>query len=395
MLINIWQSCFPAGTLVLTEMGYKPIENIAVGERVLTHTGKWEKVLRTGSKVADTIVLNGFGHYGLETTREHPFYASEKKRREYKRDKNGKQHPETYMTTPSWVEAQNMKNKFWATPVICESLPIPEIKATSGKGKRAPIPDMDLDFWWFVGRWLGDGWLRSTQRPHRKEGLTWGQIFLCCSHPEAEFVKEKLSRIGLTWANFTEQTTDKFRTTNKDLCNWLLDNFGQYADGKRIPLWVLSLSAEYRQAILDGYFSADGWVMKNGTNSATTVSKYLALGMRLIAESLGYSSMLYLAKMKPKTTIEGRTVNQKDCYTVRYSTIKKQTSRKEAHGYSWGKVRDVLPGRKSVQVFNLEVGRDNSYVIENIIVHNCQDLSVAGKREGLEGARSGLFMDAA
>ena len=42
-------------------------------------------------------------------------------------------------------------------------------------------------------------------------------------------------------------------------------------------------------------------------------------------------------------------------------------------------------------VYNLEVEEDNFYTINGIIVHNCQDLSCAGKCEGLNGARSGLF----
>ena len=35
-------------------------------------------------------------------------------------------------------------------------------------------------------------------------------------------------------------------------------------------------------------------------------------------------------------------------------------------------------------VYNMEVENDNSYVVQNIIVHNCTDLSVAGKGEGMQ-----------
>jgi len=43
--------CFPAGNLILTEFGYKPIEAIQVGDRVVTHLGRLRCVLATGSKV--------------------------------------------------------------------------------------------------------------------------------------------------------------------------------------------------------------------------------------------------------------------------------------------------------------------------------------------------------
>lgn len=68
-------------------------------------------------------------------------------------------------------------------------------------------------------------------------------------------------------------------------------------------------------------------------------------------------------------------------------------SRTEAHGVSWGKVRDIRNGRSAVTVYNLEVENDNSYVVENIIVHNCQNLSIAGARAGLQGDRSVMFFE--
>lgn len=53
--------CFPAGTLILTSEHLKPIEEIKVGDMVLTHRNRWRRVTATGSKIADTIVLRGNG----------------------------------------------------------------------------------------------------------------------------------------------------------------------------------------------------------------------------------------------------------------------------------------------------------------------------------------------
>jgi hypothetical protein len=36
--------CFAPGTMVLTSDGYRPIESVAVGDRVLTHLGRWRRV---------------------------------------------------------------------------------------------------------------------------------------------------------------------------------------------------------------------------------------------------------------------------------------------------------------------------------------------------------------
>ena len=56
-----------------------------------------------------------------------------------------------------------------------------------------------------------------------------------------------------------------------------------------------------------------------------------------------------------------------------------------------GLVRKVLPGRKNIRVYNLEVEVDNSYLADGIAVHNCQSFSVAGKREGLKGESRLMF----
>ena len=61
--------CFPAGTLITTDSGLVPIEDVRVGQMVLTHKSRWQKVLRIGGKFSErTIMLKGQGHPGLVTT---------------------------------------------------------------------------------------------------------------------------------------------------------------------------------------------------------------------------------------------------------------------------------------------------------------------------------------
>lgn len=43
------------------------------------------------------------------------------------------------------------------------------------------------------------------------------------------------------------------------------------------------------------------------------------------------------------------------------------------------------------KVYNIEVEEDNSYTANNIIVHNCQNLSSSGNRKGLDGDKSSLY----
>ena len=69
--------CFPAGNLVLTDFGYKPIEDIKVGDRVISHLDRLCRVVRTGSKIADNVGImkatNNVDDIFISATANHPF----------------------------------------------------------------------------------------------------------------------------------------------------------------------------------------------------------------------------------------------------------------------------------------------------------------------------------
>ena len=88
--------CFPAGALVLTETGFKNIEEIKVGDKVVSHKGRLQKVLRTGSKIADTIILKDEHGTEIEATPNHPFYST----------KNAGEEP-------VWTKAEDMLGRRW------------------------------------------------------------------------------------------------------------------------------------------------------------------------------------------------------------------------------------------------------------------------------------------
>lgn len=64
-------ACFIDGTKVLTENGYKNIEDINIGEYVLTHDKTYQEVINTISYESDEILLNINGEI---CTEDHEFY---------------------------------------------------------------------------------------------------------------------------------------------------------------------------------------------------------------------------------------------------------------------------------------------------------------------------------
>jgi hypothetical protein len=68
------RTCFPAGTMITTESGPKPIETVTVGERVLTHAGLWRPVTeRMAFDYAGKMMELGTGSGNrLVATADHP-----------------------------------------------------------------------------------------------------------------------------------------------------------------------------------------------------------------------------------------------------------------------------------------------------------------------------------
>jgi site-specific DNA-cytosine methylase len=164
----LWLSpdCFVPGTLILTPKGLEPIEAVGVGDMVLTHRGRWRRVTSTMTREEDTVEVRGQGHYGLITTPAHQFYSKVITKR-WPRGKNGKgRRPglqRTLVENPYWPQADQMAGRLWATP---RAFP----------GASMPLPPVTIgdDFFYFLGRWIGDG------------SINKGDVEICCGTRECE-----------------------------------------------------------------------------------------------------------------------------------------------------------------------------------------------------------------
>jgi len=362
----LWASpeCFVADTMILTDQGLVPIQDVVVGMQVLSHMGVWRRVTSTMSKTAETIIVKGQGHAGLETTSEHPFLA---RRQGQSWDNSIQQYRRTF-SDPEWIVAGDLTSTTtrWATPTSYEKLSIPSV------GGR-PMPLEDPDFWWLVGRWVADGTVRL-----RPEG--GAEICICAGDHDADAVWDRLQKwqpLGpqraiageLRWRRRRVRTAWLFEAGHQCLAMWLVQHFGKLAHGKKIPAWLLSADSSVRSSFLTGYLSGDGHIGPR-KSSASTVSKNLAIGIRLLVETLGFRAGLSFNKQHTHT-IEGRKVNVRDIWTVRWETVASARSAFEENGHAWSLVKSIAPTGETKPVYNLSVEIDESYVADGIVVHNC------------------------
>lgn len=373
--------CFPAGTLIDTRDGYRPIETIQLGDEVLTHRRRYMPVAQLMSRDAsDTLAVKVMGAPEFVTTQEHPFYTRLKGRAW----NNDRRSYDRIWNAPEWVPAGDL------TPDHFVGFQI--------DARDESVPALGTDLAHLVGRWLGDGWTRTAKRTSpiigrrgSRVNSRWHQVYICCAHQEADELAEVIRRAGFKpRVSEVARTVTKFRIDSRALVA-LLSEFGSGAAGKRVPGWVYRLPQADQAALWDGWRDSDGHVAANGAQKVTTVSEELAHGMARVARNAFHRAVsVHHSPMSATCVIEGRTVNQRDQYQVVLPPSNREAFLED--GWCWVPVRTVRPTTPA-RVYNFGVKDDESYTAWGITVHNCQDLSSAGARAGMtEGTRSNLWV---
>lgn len=351
--------CFTAGHLVTTRDGQVPIESVKVGDVVLTHLGRWRPVVRIQKRRGSTVIVKGQGHTGIETTSTHRFWSKGSIRiwdnaiRDYRRQ----------YSEPWWIEADQLLDNeaCWATPTTAELLPESQPPHIFGTTVSTA--------WWFVGRWVGDG------------SLTFGrnhEVLLTCGFHETDLLRDRLRATGVKWAESTKRTATVFSIGDFDARDWLHSLFGHGAGDKGLPSFTLTMPAKHREALLDGYLSADGGATQRRIR-ASTISRKLAVSVRLLAESLGHRVAM-AHDHRSTYSIEGRTGVAQLQWIIHWEpqlTPRRSPEAFDDGHHAWSRVRSVGPGRSDVMVYNIEVEEDHSYVLDGIVVANCTNHSQA------------------
>ena len=382
--------CFVEGTLVLTADGYKPIEEITSNDYVLTHTNTYHKVVKPMINEADKIYkVDTMCSEAIYTTENHPFYV--RKKNNCQDSKTGKRWRE--FSTPEWVKAKNLSRDYYVGTAINQKAEIPIWNGVTFKwgDGRADRNSNQLSkhfnnkyFWYLIGRYIGDGWIRSG-----------GGIIICANDDEIGQITTVLDNLNFNYNIVQEKNINKIHIAFKKIGEYC-EQFGRGAANKHLTSDIFNLPVDLLKSFLSGYIDADG-CFTQGLYKITSVSRELIYGIgQCVAKAYHRPFSIYFVSRPKTTVIEGRVVNQRDTYQI---TFKTETNTQDKsfyeNGYIWSPINDISYEDYNGLVYNLEVENDNSYVVQNVIVHNCQDISVAGKQAGIEKGktRSGLLYE--
>lgn len=387
--------CFVKGSLVMTNRKLKPIEDIEIGDMVVTHNNRFKKVTNTFIKHDIPIwSIKPSCSNTILTTEEHPFYVR-KMKKVWENNKNNRVFEE-----PIWKPLKELSKDYYVGVAINQKSKLPDYSIPVALTSNHLTPE-DLsekfnnpNFWWLVGRYLGDGWTTTYKRKDRKN-THHNRVFICCSKTNEEELLEIQDKIdGLFDYRVSEERTSyKFCISNISLYEYL-QQFGKYAHGKELTNDIFDLPKHLLHSFLDGYISADGYTKANKV-VVSSVSEKLIYGIgQCIAKAYNRPYSVRKGKVSPTKIIENRIVNQKDSYILSFkTTTDAQDKAFYENDYIWSPIKKLQIESYRDTVYNFEVEDDNSYTINNVIVHNCQSFSIAGKQEGFKG-KSGLFYEA-
>jgi dihydrofolate reductase/thymidylate synthase len=350
--------CFPGGTLVLTNNGYKPIENVLLTDKLFTHKGNWKDIINLQQKQYNDEMYEfklQYNSKSIKATKEHPFLVKDIVK---KSDKTiiG------YSDDVYWCNAEKItKDQVMCLPINknCIIPTFNQIKNYNQFTSENVIKTItNEDEWFMMGFYMGDGWIS------KKKG-----VFSFCINKidDSRFnIYKKISNIlHLTYKDETEKLT---RYICCNISWWeILKDFGHLAHNKKIPEWIQDAPKEYIQWFINGYIAADGYKTEKHYEHFTTVSADLAYGFQRLYAKLG--KILSVSYQKRQNT---KVIEERDTYHM--CIIKNDKCKYVSNideDYMYFNILNIDKRIEDKMVYNFEVADDNSYTVQNISVHNC------------------------
>ena len=380
---DIWPAvdygrCVPAGTPIVTSEGIRPIEEIKVGDRVLTHKGNFKVVTEVFQRKYSGRMYT-FRTLGnaekLSVTEGHPIlvYSGGSTR---------------------WVDPSEIKYRTYLTrPVIAETQEVPVLTYTyelyhpAGRGGYFTIETVSLQFTSELGRLIGYYLSEGNCNRYRVSfDINKNEVALKTDIERCVRVvfNEDVSAKPDKRSEGLKLVIDSVRVAA------FVKQFGVMCDKKVLPSWALTLPASIQSEIIktaywgDGHYSNKYYSYKHAMHSncfvIRTTSRSLANQYTYIMARLGIVSSISINNQK----------NRKVCYSVTVHTpyveemsklveVEAENSPSYSHSYIkmiYGMIMSPvvevrIDSVESENVYNLEVKDDNSYVSANISVHNC------------------------
>ncbi|MBI2327045.1 Fe-S cluster assembly protein SufB [Candidatus Curtissbacteria bacterium] len=397
--VHYVEGCFIAGARVKTDQGEKLIEDIEVGDNVLTHKGRYRRVYNTMKRQYKGKIFS-IKYYGdsdavLKVTEEHPLFVCKREKKEYRN---------TYFS-PEWIRADKVELGDYLVfpiqrketekeivetdtiktvplnlekPFIYNFKPNIDLQIPFGNGihvtQKSLKLTLDPDFYRLVGYYLSEG---HVDKDH--------YLTFTFNIKEKEYLKDVKSLLTLYFGK--EVIEGKIRNNGQTItiCSTLAARFFRREFGstnrtKHISAWMLESPKSHLGELIKGLWRGDGsYDKKANLFRYNSVTRQLAYGFRDALLKIGVVASINLHKrVMPRqimyTVIISRTSNVFFGQIVQKDVL---NGRKEGspffmdENYIYLPIKSIKVEELNTSVYNFSVEEDESYVAEGVISHNC------------------------
>src|SRR5210317_188320 len=430
-------SCFVAGTPVFTtNRGPVPIEQVCVGDTVVTHTGSIKPVLQTHKNALGERTLFDVKIYKtpkLQVTGNHRFWSITKEQLQWGE-------------SPQWNDMNNLRVGDWIaipnsnTPTEHQVLDMYDILKDvqgaehwtysyefDGKKMRRNThftseyrPNgitkngewferyitIDEHFAWFIGSWYGDGCIlyqKSSKRTPTHRGIAFAQ------NPNNTAFVEEITRIGEKYLGVhasihTAKTQNCLSISFNNSAVGTAFNilFGRWSNQKFLWPTMYSWSRSMITAFIGGLVSTDGCCTLNGSVTVQLTNQPLIQSIFHLTRSVGLDTSMtimtkpymgrdtYIGRMQIPWIPEVMKWVRKYYADDRLMKSERANTTLEIDGRVFlrvnakSKIMENLPEF----VYTLGVQDDHSYSVQGVIAENC--FLIANKGDSIDGIYGSL-----
>ena len=428
-------SCFVAGTAVFTtNRGPVPIEEVCIGDNVVTHTGSIKPVLQTHKNLLGDRTLFDVKIYktpGFQVTGNHRFWSITKEQLHWKDE-------------PQWNSIEHLRVGDWISIPKTNSNTVYEIldmyellkdengaehwtysfefdgtkmrRLTHFTSEYRPngitlkgewferYIKVDEDFAWFIGSWYGDGCItyqRSSAKSKRTpthRGISFAQ------NPNNTTFIEKIEKIGCKYlgvhaciSKSNKRNCLSISFNNSAIGNAFNILFGRWSSGKFLWPNMYSWNRNMVSAFIGGLVSTDGCCTLKGNVTVQLTNQPLIKSIFHLSRSVGLDTSLtvgskpykdrkqYIGRIQFPWIPEIMKWVYKHYDDNRLYKSERANTTLEIDGKIFlrinakTRVKDNLPEF----VYTLGVKDDHSYTVQGVIAENC--FLIANKEDSIDG----------
>jgi len=419
-------SCFIEGTQVYTFDGVKNIEDVKIGDSVITHNSRKQKITQIHKNS-----LNDRQLYNLKcvatpeitVTENHRFWAINKKDMENNKDAGwisvNDLNVGDWIALPKYIESDAPKVEIidlanyiglftnngdieYDYEINDQTIEItsvwdrknhlhpdkPDVKMFKKQNTINRFINCDKDFATFLGIWYGDGTITSRKN---KCGKRNSGISIVAHENNKELIDFCFNfmtrRFGLPVCKLTKNNLVYISCESIILGNVFEHLFGKKFNGKRLYKNMFNWAYDIKMGLLSGLISSDGCVSKTGQISISmanrTFVKDLYMMLRSMGHPVGYRNVdSNICNYQPQASISIPAPVIENEKIFKYYNDNRLELIKNKHTYSTKLkfhnglffARIDAKEKSSLNpeyVYTLGVENDHSYSIEGLLCENC------------------------